>query len=260
MSTLSLYRYTTNADQEVARTGNDAGHLMRIHHPTHQKGSPVTTPENQPQPTPVNSTITSREKNTVGLVALILGIVAMLFAVVPFLSFIAWLPALAAIILGIVGLVLKNKKRALAAVGLVLGVLAIIVGIIVTIASLAAVGNSISDSIEEEEQTASEIVDLVYEVTSDSPTAANVTYSTYTDEEEGTQQATDPALPFSTTLEVERGGTFDFNIFSLTAQASQDATTITCKITLDGQVISENTSTGSFAVASCTGSSSDLDD
>lgn len=194
-----------------------------------------------------------------GLVSLILGIIAVIFGVFPLLSFIAWLPGVTAIILGIVGLVLKNKKRPLAVIGLVLGVLAVIAGIVVTLASIAAVGTSISESIEEEQPNASEIIDLVYEVTSDAPTA-DITYSTFTDDQNGTQQAGDAALPFTETIRVERGSALDFNIFSLSATSSQDATTTTCKITLDGQVISEDTGNGSFAIALCTGDWSDLDE
>lgn len=38
----------------------------------------------------------------------------------------------------------------------------------------------------------------------------------------------------------------------LSAQ-SRDGRTITCRITIDGRVVSENTSTGEFAIASCEG-------
>lgn len=217
-----------------------------------------TIPEPAPTPAPA-AAVPAKQGNPVGLAALIVGIIAFIFAVLPFLSFIAWLPAVAAIILGIIGLVQKGRKKATSAVGLALGVLAIIVGIIVTLASIAGVASSVQQTIDEDEADASEIVTLTYEVTSDAPTATNITYSTFTDGNDGTQQATDAALPWSQSIEVERGGDFDFNFYSLLAQASQGATTISCKITFDGQVLSEQTSTGEFAVVTCNGDSSDLD-
>lgn len=82
-----------------------------------------------------------------GLSALIVGGVAFLFAIIPFLSFVAWLPALAAIVLGIVGLVLKNRKRGLALAGLIVGAVAWIVAIIVSLAGVAGVVNAIDEEI-----------------------------------------------------------------------------------------------------------------
>jgi hypothetical protein len=71
--------------------------------------------------------------------------VAFLFAVIPILSLIAWLPALVAIGLGIAGLVVKNRKRPLALVGLILGALSIFVGIAVTIGSVASLASRYTD-------------------------------------------------------------------------------------------------------------------
>ena len=211
--------------------------------------------------TPVQpaATLPPKSGNPVGLASLIVGAIAFIFGVVPFLSFIAWLPALVAIGLAIGGLVAKNRKRLTAWLGLVLGILAIIIGIIVSIVSVAGVASSISDSIDESEAAADAPISLVYEVTSDAPTAGNVTYSSFGTASDGVQQATDAPLPWSVTEEVRTGGDFEFNSYSLTAQASDVATTITCRITLDGAVISENTSTGAYAIASCIASSSDLE-
>jgi len=95
---------------------------------------------------------------------------------------------------------------------------------------------------------------VTYDVTSDAATAGNVTYMTFNDGGSGTEQATDAAVPFTKSVEIADDGMFEMSIFSLTAQASAEATTITCKITVDGQVISEQTSTGQYAVVSCSGS------
>ena len=82
---------------------------------------PAAEPAYQPAPAPAPGG--PKQSNGLGLAALIVGIVAFLFAVIPVLSFVAWLPALVAIGLGIAGLVVKNKKRVTALIGLILGVL-----------------------------------------------------------------------------------------------------------------------------------------
>ncbi|PZE26389.1 MmpS family transport accessory protein [Curtobacterium sp. MCBD17_028] len=93
-----------------------------------------------------------------------------------------------------------------------------------------------------------------YEVTSDGKTAGNVTYMTFDNGKSATSQATDAALPFEKDVQISDPGLFSSTIFSLVAQASADATTITCKITADGQTIQESTSTGAYSVATCSGS------
>ncbi|MBO0982317.1 MmpS family transport accessory protein [Rathayibacter sp. SD072] len=222
------------------------------------------------------ATPATKRSNGLGLAALIVGAVAFLFGVIPFLSFIAWLPALVAIGLGIAGLVVKHRKRLFAWIGLALGILAIIVGTVVSIASVAGVAQGISDAIEtstaaplpeattpaetapstEESapaEAAAGTVKLQYEVTSDAATAGNITYLTYANGQSGQESATEAAVPFTKEIDVEANGAFDFSSFSLVAQASQDSTTISCKITYDGAVLAEQTSTGPFAVVSCNG-------
>lgn len=100
-----------------------------------------------PAPAPV-APVNPKQKSPLGLAALITGGVAFIFAVIPVLSFIAWLPALAAIILGIIGLVQKNRRRGFAWAGIALGVVAWIVAIAVSIATFAGAASSISESIE----------------------------------------------------------------------------------------------------------------
>lgn len=98
--------------------------------------------------TSIDAPTAVKQNNGVGLAALITGAVALLFAIIPILSFIAWVPSIAAIVLGIVGLVLKNRKRAFAWTGLGLGVVAWLVAIFVSLASLAGAASAISEGIE----------------------------------------------------------------------------------------------------------------
>lgn len=63
----------------------------------------------------------------------------------------------------------------------------------------------------------------------------------------GTSQTTG-VLPFTSTLTF---GTGDFVYLSV--QNQQGAGSVTCRITVDGTVVSENTSSGGFTIASCQG-------
>lgn len=102
-----------------------------------------------PAPAPTGAApATAKQKNPVGLAALIVGAVAFVFAIIPVLSFIAWLPAVAAIVLGIIGLVQKNRVRGFAWAGLAIGIVAWIVAIAVSVATFAGAASSISESIE----------------------------------------------------------------------------------------------------------------
>ncbi|MGJ0204750.1 MmpS family transport accessory protein [Leucobacter sp. gxy201] len=92
---------------------------------------------------------------------------------------------------------------------------------------------------------------VLYEVTSDAATASSITYMTLDDGGTGQEMATDAAVPFSKEISVTQGGTFNPQMFTLSAMASQDATTITCKITHDGEVIAEQTSTGPLSMVTC---------
>jgi hypothetical protein len=68
----------------------------------------------------------------------------------------------------------------------------------------------------------------------------------------GTTQAT-PDLPLR--LKTGEPMTYEFqrgDFVYLSAQ-SKDGRTITCRITVDGTVVSENTSTGQFGIATCKG-------
>ncbi|WP_375386910.1 hypothetical protein [uncultured Amnibacterium sp.] len=77
----------------------------------------MTTPGGQ-QPT---SSPGSRDR--IALWALILGLIAVLIAFIPFGAFVGWLPGIAAIVLAIVALVRRTSRRALAVIGLVVAVL-----------------------------------------------------------------------------------------------------------------------------------------
>lgn len=85
-----------------------------------------------PTPPPVKSS-----RGRVALAALVLGIVALTFAVIPGLSFVAFLPATAALIFGIVALATKASGRGKAIAGVILGPIALLVAIVVSVTAIA---------------------------------------------------------------------------------------------------------------------------
>jgi len=91
---------------------------------------------------------------------------------------------------------------------------------------------------------------ITYEVTtSDGKGTALVTYTS--DKNFNTSQENGAKLPWKKTVDLGSG---IFTGTSLVAQAGQGVDSITCKISDGDRVISENTSTGQFAMVTCSGS------
>jgi hypothetical protein len=87
---------------------------------------------------------------------------------------------------------------------------------------------------------------VLYEVTSTSGTATDVTYEIGN----GTQQETHVALPWSKTFTTGGG----IQPLVVTAQ-NPGAGVISCQISVDGTVVSEHTSSGQYAVVVCSATS-----
>lgn len=107
---------------------------------------PVLAPESTadvalPAPAPVVG------KSRLGIWALVLGIIAMVFAVIPGLSFIAGMPALAALTVGIIALVRRTPRRGKPITGVVLGGSALIVSIVVSASFASTVGRGFNDGV-----------------------------------------------------------------------------------------------------------------
>ena len=187
-----------------------------------------------------------RSRNGFGIAALVVGI----FAVVT-----SWFPPglvgtgafmIIGVILGGIGLGQRGKPKAAAAWGLGLSLAAGAIAPVVAglIAVSSDTGSTISPVIPE-----SGVSTVTYEVTSDGSAGA-VTYITVANGTVGQEQNTNAALPFTYTFEAQDG----FNAYSLVGQAGAGASTISCKITVNGEVLVEQTSTGQYAVVTCAGS------
>ncbi len=119
---------------------------------------PMDAPPPPPAPTPVETSVTATSadvtsapppRSALALWAMIAGIVAIVSAVIPGLSFVAWIPALAAIALGVIALIKKTPRRGQALTGVILGPIAWLMAIVVSVGLIAGVSSSVNDAVEE---------------------------------------------------------------------------------------------------------------
>lgn len=91
---------------------------------------------------------------------------------------------------------------------------------------------------------------VTYIVTSDGP-ISNTTFGNSLRGNLNTEQANDVSSPFTKEYVFDRITDFSFTSFSVIAQAGEGATTISCQIGIDGNMGKVQTSTGPYAVVSC---------
>jgi hypothetical protein len=213
---------------------------------------PYAQPAYAPAPTPPIKT-----GNGLGLAALIIGIVAFIGAFIPFLNYVSGILALVGLVLGIVGIFRKGRPKGIAIAGTIISFIAMILSIILAITYTVGFATAVDESIKDVQatQAAEANVDVAvkYELIGDS-TDATATYSTMTDGNFGTEQATGQTLPFTKEFTVKAGGEFDYQSFTLTGSNGQSGGDITCRITIDGVVAAEQTGSGQYASATCSSS------
>lgn len=212
---------------------------------------------------------TPKRTNGLGVAALVLGLVALVFAWIPIANYFGMFIGLVGLVLGIVGLLIKNRSKGLTIAGAAISALALILAIIMAVVyatAFAAAVKSVQDEGSRIQSSSAPSAGssapstpghtIEYQVTSDAPTANNITYYTFSNGQGGSEQANGAPVPWSKQFTVKGGGLFDFNSLNITAMATADATTITCTITEDGVVKSTQTSTGAYAMVTCNASGS----
>ncbi|WP_085369508.1 MmpS family transport accessory protein [Leifsonia sp. NCR5] len=211
---------------------------------------------NPQQPTPYQAApeTTGKRGNGLGVASLIVGILALIGAFIPILNYGAWFLGLVGLVLGIVGLVLKGRTKGTAIAGTIISAVSILLSIILSIAYTVGFAAAVKTEMDKSSAAAAAPVTVTYEVNGDS-TDASITYATLSDGKSGVEQATAQTLPWSKELTVTKGGDFDFKSFTLTGSNGQTGGDISCKITVDGKVVSNQTSTGPYATVSCNSSS-----
>lgn len=191
-----------------------------------------------------------QRSNGLGTAALVLGIIGLVFAFIPFLNYGSGIIPFVGLILGIVALAKKNVKKTVALVGTVLSALAVILSIVMAVVYTGLFFSAVDQSVKQVNEENNTPVSVVYDVTGASADAT-VTYSSYSNGNSGTEQASGQALPFTKTVT----GTKGWSGYTLTAtNGLNDAGDISCKITVDGSVVAEQTSTGKFATVTCSSS------
>lgn len=111
-----------------------------------QSPTPPEPPVGAVQTNPVPSNA-EPQKNTIGLVALIVSIVGFIFACIPGALMVGWILLPVGFILAIVALAQKGKKKGMGVTALILSVVGTIVGIVVF---LAVAVDAVSESFDEE--------------------------------------------------------------------------------------------------------------
>ncbi|MGG7465616.1 MULTISPECIES: MmpS family transport accessory protein [unclassified Plantibacter] len=217
----------------------------------------MSYPQQPPAYAPQPGNAPVKTGNGLGVAALVIGIIALIGSFIPFLNYGTGFLAFIALVLGVIGLVQKGKSKGTAIAGTIIAVIALILSIVLAIVYTAGFAGAVSDAIKTSDAKADRDVAVVYEI-SGASTDASITYSTYTNGTSGTEQANGQALPFTKELTVKAGGAFDFTSLTLSGMNGADDTgDITCKITVDGEVVSEQTSTGAYASVMCSSSSFD---
>jgi hypothetical protein len=115
-------------------------------HPSSSPQTPSPTaasPAGSPDPASVPG---SRRGKGLAIAALVLGVVAFLGAFIPFVDYVVVVPALVAIVLGIIALVRRSAGRALAWTGLVLGVVGLVLSIVLAVVYTNAFISAVDES------------------------------------------------------------------------------------------------------------------
>lgn len=211
-------------------------------------------------------------RNGFGVTALVLGILGLLFSLIPIIGVIAWPLVLLGLLFGVLGVVRAGRGRAdnrgVAIAGTVLSAIGLVVCVLYASVFAAAVsglpaGSSTAApaavpavSVPESDAAASAPATaggdvITYEV-SGSGTAGNITY--VKDDKMGMEQVNGTSLPWTKDVTFD-GGVLTFQPLSLVAQSGSGGNgEISCRILRNGEEITSSTSSGPYAVVSCNGS------
>lgn len=200
-------------------------------------------------------------RNTFGLVALIVGIVAFVTAFVPIVNYAAVFLALAGLVLGVIALFFPARKKGTAIAGLIISFVALIVSIVLAIVYtflfFGHVINSATGSGAGDDPLDDGEVSLIYQVDG-TGSDVDITYATFENGVPGTEQETGQRLPFEQEFEVPFGGAATYNTYTITAVNGPGDGDVICRIVVDGRVLVEREATGEYSAVTCTASGTDL--
>lgn len=112
-----------------------------------------TLPQTPPPPQPIyDQAEPPKQRNIIGLIALIVAIIGAIFAVIPGALILGWLLLPIAFILSIVSLFMKNQKRGQGIAALIVSIVGTVIGFVVFI---AVVDSAFDEAFSEDTQVAS---------------------------------------------------------------------------------------------------------
>lgn len=139
------------------------------------------------------------KSNGLGLAALIIGIIALVFAFIPLIQVFGGFAAFVGSVLGLVGLFLKGRKKGVAIAGTIISILAVILSISLSALYAQSFVDAVSTSVQESQST-TEILSGGDDDTSS---------GTSTDGDRGTR---DNPLPMGSTITVGPAGSPEWEI------------------------------------------------
>lgn len=208
---------------------------------------------------PEPSTPAPARKDRRGLIALILGVLALILAFVPYASYGAWLLGIAAVVVGILAIVRPGSRKPLGIVAIVLGALAVLMSLIMSIVytvlfALAAAGGATPSGYASQSDGApvggsGTTHRVVYSVTG-SGRASAIAYYSVVGGQSGQSTLQDQRLPWSKEVTVRGDLTSASSVLTVVGQRAGSGA-ISCTITLDGKTVSSQSADGASATAQC---------
>ncbi len=209
-------------------------------------------------PQPPETIAAPAPRNRRGLIAMILGIVAVVLALAPFASYGAWLVGIAAVVLGILAVLRPGLPKRAGIAGIVLGavavVLSVVMSVVYTVLLLVAASTNAAAGVASQSAGApvggsGAAHTVVYSVTGDSRATA-IAYYTVSGGQSGQTTLQDQALPWSKTVTVRGALTSASSVLTVVGQNAGSGR-IACSITLDGEVVSSRSADGQGSTAQC---------
>ncbi len=182
-------------------------------------------------------------RNGLGTSGFVLGLIGLVFSVIPIVGVVAWPLVILGVIFSAIGFA-RTRSGAATNTGLSIAGLAVsVVGLVICILWVAVFNKAATDVVNQANKT----VTISYDA---GGTAKNATidYSAFSNGSfsDSTEQAPLPWHKDVKATGLLSGGT-------LTVTAGADGGTVTCKVTVDGQVKKQVSATGPLAMASCDG-------
>lgn len=194
-------------------------------------------PSAPPQP------VQQQPRNGLGTAGFVVGLVGLVFSLIPIVGVVAWPLVILGVIFSAVGFA-RTRSGAATNTGLSIAGLAVsIVGLVICILWVAVFNKAANDVVDQANKT----ITISYDATG---TAKNATID-YSSISNGNFSDSSTQAPLPWHKDIKATGLLSGGTLSVTA--GEDGGTVTCKVTIDGQVKKQESATGAFAVASCSG-------